>query len=159
SARPKKAKGEPVSADSNSTDPGPTDANGAVMSADSVAVESVDSRPEDARSVDLNRASAQHSARDASPNERDRRVARIVKAPTAVADDPQLRHARLLDRLVTSEGRSAISRIADELLRDERVLPETQEVQLQLLEHVDERRARDAMDVMTRLLASQTPIK
>ena len=104
-------------------------------------------------------AEAEDSPRDASAADRDRRVARIIKAPTTVPDDDQLRRERLLERLVMSEGRSAISRVADELLQDERVLPETQEVQLQLLEHVDERRAREAMEVMSRLLTAQAPIK
>lgn len=88
-----------------------------------------------------------------------RRVARIAQAPSAVLDDDVLRRERLLERLVNSEGRSAISRVANELLGRPEPLPETQEVQLQLLEHVDERCARDAMDVLARLFTSQPPIK
>lgn len=88
-----------------------------------------------------------------------RRMARIAQAPTAVLDDDVLRRERLLERLAQSEGRIAITRVANELLNGTEPLPETQEVQLQLLEHVDERRARDAMDVLSRLFTSQTPIK
>ncbi len=88
-----------------------------------------------------------------------RRVVRIAQAPSAILDDGVLRRERLLERLVNSEGRSAISRVANELLDRPEPLPETQEVQLQLLEHVDERRARDAMDVLARLFTSQPPIK
>lgn len=88
-----------------------------------------------------------------------RRIARIAQAPTAVLDDDVLRRERLLERLAQSEGRIAITRVANELLNGTEPLPETQEVQLQLLEHVDERRARDAMDVLSRLFAAQTPIK
>lgn len=89
-----------------------------------------------------------------------RRQARIVQAPTAtILDDDVLRRERLLERLAQSEGRIAITRVANELLNGTEPLPETQEVQLQLLEHVDERRARDAMDVLARLFTSQTPIK
>ena len=116
-------------------------------------------RPKRSKELEEAKATPDGSPRDGAPGDRERRVARIIQAPTAVPDDTQLRRERLLDRLVSSEGRSAISRIADELLEDERVLPETQEVQLQLLEHVDERRARDAMDVMSRLLTTQAPIK
>lgn len=88
-----------------------------------------------------------------------RRLVRIAQAPAAVLDDDVLRRERLLERLAQSEGRIAITRIANELLNGTQPLPETQEVQLQLLEHVDERRARDAMDVLSRLLGSQSPIK
>lgn len=88
-----------------------------------------------------------------------RRLARIAQAPAAVLDDDILRRERLLERLAHSEGRIAITRVANELLNGTEPLPETQEVQLQLLEHVDERRARDAMDVLARLFASQAPIK
>lgn len=88
-----------------------------------------------------------------------RRVVRIAQTSSAILDDGVLRRERLLERLVNSEGRSAISRVANELLNGTEPLPETQEVHLQLLEHVDERRARDAMDVLARLFTSQTPIK
>jgi hypothetical protein len=39
------------------------------------------------------------------------------------------------------------------------VLPEEQEVYLQLLEHFNEERAREALDVMNRLLSAESPIK
>lgn len=88
-----------------------------------------------------------------------RRLARIAQAPVAVLDDDVLRRERLLERLVQSEGRIAITRVANELLNGSEPLPETQEIQLQLLEHFDERRARDAMDVLARLFTSHPPIK
>ena len=88
-----------------------------------------------------------------------RRTARIVQLSASAPDDDELRRQRLLDRLRCSEGRSAISRIADELIQSQLEVPEEQEVQLQLLEHVDERRARAAIEVMARLLQSQSPIK
>lgn len=88
-----------------------------------------------------------------------RRVVRIAEAPVANFDDDVLRRERLLERLLNSEGRSTISRIANELLDSTEPLPESQEVHLQLLEHIDERRAREAMNVLARLFTSQTPIK
>lgn len=88
-----------------------------------------------------------------------RRVVRIAQAPVANLDDDVLRRERLLERLLNSEGRSTISRIANELLDSTEPLPETQEVHLQLLEHIDERRAREAMNVLARLFTSQAPIK
>jgi hypothetical protein len=94
------------------------------------------------------------------PAEKERRVARIAAAPiTGLLDDATARRERLLERLILSEGRSAITRVANELLETADALPETQEVQLQLLEHVDERRAKDAMVVLERLWSSQAPIK
>lgn len=95
-----------------------------------------------------------------TPIEKERRVARIAAAPTtSLLDDATARRERLLERLILSEGRSAISRVANELLESAEALPETQEVQLQLLEHIDERRAKDAMIVLERLWGSQAPIK
>lgn len=91
--------------------------------------------------------------------EKPRRVARIALAQSASLDDDELRRERLLDRLVACEGRSAISRIANEFWSNDIPVPEEQEVQLQLLEHVDERRARDAIDAMSRLLRAEAPIK
>jgi hypothetical protein len=88
-----------------------------------------------------------------------RRVARIALNQTGALDEREVRRLRLLDRLVACEGRSAISRIADELRTHGFAVPEEQEIQLQLLEHVDERCARDAMQVMSRLLSGEAPIK
>lgn len=102
----------------------------------------------------------QTAAETPAPVERERRVARIAAAPTtSLLDDATARRERLLERLILSEGRSAISRVANELLETSEALPETQEVQLQLLEHIDERRAKDAMTVLERLWSSQAPIK
>lgn len=102
----------------------------------------------------------QTPAEPPAPVERERRVARIAAAPTtSLLDDATARRERLLERLILSEGRSAISRVANELLESAEPLPETQEVQLQLLEHIDERRAKEAMTVLERLWSSQAPIK
>lgn len=90
--------------------------------------------------------------------ERPRRVARIVQVSTVVLDEREVRRQVLLERLANCEGRSAISRIADELLESGGI-PEQQEYQLQLLEHIDEQRALDAIGVLQRLLEQQTPIK
>jgi hypothetical protein len=87
-----------------------------------------------------------------------RRVARIAQATVGVLDERQARRERLLDRLVTCEGRSAISRIADELYLDAGV-PEQQQYQIQLLEHVDEAKADAALDVLYRLFQRELPIK
>lgn len=87
-----------------------------------------------------------------------RRLARIVRAePGAVAGD--VLSGRLLDRLVHSEGRGAISRAADDLWASAIELPKEQSVQIQLLEHEDEKRAQHAVFVMAELLQRERPIK
>jgi hypothetical protein len=107
------------------------------------------------------RAVTQDASRDAGGqegNERPRRAARIVQARAEPMDERELRRQQLLERLIVIEGRSAISRVADELL-EEAPIPEEQEYQVQLLEHVDEQRALGAIEVLSRLLADKPPIK
>ena len=87
-----------------------------------------------------------------------RRAARIVKAAEhAVA--PDNREQRLLERLMRSQGRVAISRAADELWESKFKAPRQQEVQIQLLEHENEHRARDAVFVMAELLQRESPVQ
>jgi len=57
------------------------------------------------------------------------------------------------------EGRGAVSRAANEYREAGFDFPREQEVQLQLLEHFDEERARDAIAVLAELLEDQAPIK
>lgn len=87
-----------------------------------------------------------------------RRAVRIVKL-TDNALTPGNREQQLLDRLVRSQGRGAISRAADDLWESKFVAPKRQEVQIQLLEHENEHRARDAVFIMAELLQREAPIK
>jgi hypothetical protein len=87
-----------------------------------------------------------------------RRAARIVKA-TEHAAALDNREQRLLDRLMRSQGRVAISRAANELWESKFKAPRQQEVQIQLLEHENEHRARDAVFVMAELLQKESPIQ
>jgi hypothetical protein len=87
-----------------------------------------------------------------------RRAVRIVKVAEQ-ALTPDNREQRLLDRLMRSQGRSAISRAADDLWDSKFVAPRQQEVQIQLLEHENEHRARDAVFVMAELLQRESPIQ
>jgi hypothetical protein len=91
--------------------------------------------------------------------ERGRRVARVAQFSDRLVDDLELKRERLLERLVNSEGRSLISKLVEEILSHNWELPAEQNIQIQVLEHVDERRAGAALDTMTTLLASQAPIK
>lgn len=87
-----------------------------------------------------------------------RRAVRIVKATDNVLT-PGNREQQLLDRLVHSQGRGAISRAANDLWESKFVAPKRQEVQIQLLEHENEQRARDAVFIMAELLQREAPIK
>ncbi len=88
-----------------------------------------------------------------------RRTARIVRIGDAGPDDKERERQKLLARLMQSQGRSAISRAADEYLRAGFDLPVEQEVQLQVLEHFDESRAREGLIALARLLETEPPIK
>jgi hypothetical protein len=87
-----------------------------------------------------------------------RRAVRIVKAAenTAALDN---REQRLLERLMRSQGRVAISRAADDLWESKFIAPRLQEVQIQLLEHQNEHRARDAVFIMAELLQRESPVQ
>jgi hypothetical protein len=88
-----------------------------------------------------------------------RRSARIV-APQPRNDDAKVRErARLLDRLLSSEGRGSISRAADDFRRAGFEFPAEQAVQLQLLEHWDETLARGAIDALRELVGREPPLK
>jgi hypothetical protein len=87
-----------------------------------------------------------------------RRAVRIIKVSDNVLTQSN-REQQLLDRLVHSQGRGAISRAANDLWESQFVVPKRQEVQIQLLEHENEHRARDAVFAMAELLQREAPIK
>ena len=87
-----------------------------------------------------------------------RRAVRIVKASENVAA-PDNREQRLIERLMRSQGRVAISRAADDLWESKFIAPRLQEVQIQLLEHENEHRARDAVFIMAELLQRESPVQ
>jgi hypothetical protein len=108
----------------------------------------------------VNGSSAQQEAPNGSAPRAEvrRRAVRIVKAPEqAVASEN--REQRLRERLMRSQGRAAISRAADDLWESKYKAPRQQEVQIQLLEHENEHRARDAVFVMAELLQRESPIQ
>jgi hypothetical protein len=87
-----------------------------------------------------------------------RRAARIVQVTKSTLE-PGNREQQLIDRLLRSQGRGAISRAADDLWESQFVAPKRQEIQIQLLEHENEHRARDAVFIMAELLQREAPIK
>ena len=95
----------------------------------------------------------------APPDSQRRRGARIVQLKVPDVDDKTQQRERLLHRLLTSEGRGAISRAANEIRLAGFDFPIEQEFQLQLLEHFDEECARDAIGTLAELLENELPIK
>jgi hypothetical protein len=87
------------------------------------------------------------------------RAARIVSASVQDHDGRVLERERLLARLLSSEGRGAITRAADQYLRAGFAFPVEQPVQLQLLEHNDEALVRDAIGALRGILTSEPPLK
>ncbi len=88
-----------------------------------------------------------------------RRLARIVQPEERGVGDQEQERERLLQRILNSEGRGAISRAAEEYLNAGFEFPKEQAVQLQLLEHFNEARARKAMEVLTAIVEREEPMK
>ena len=97
--------------------------------------------------------------REQNGNGRAKRAARIIQVATNGNDDRELERQRLLDRLLASEGRGAITKVADAYIESGFEFPISQEVQLQLLEHNDEARARSAIETIQKLLSDEPPLK
>jgi hypothetical protein len=93
------------------------------------------------------------------PPSEPRRSARIIEHHAGHGDDVERERQRLIERLLASEGRAAISRAADEYRAAGFAFPVEQEVQLKLLEHLDEECARAAIVVLEALLDKERPIK
>jgi hypothetical protein len=87
------------------------------------------------------------------------RAARIVQVQAAGPDEREKLRLKLIERLLRSEGRVAITRAARELLEAGFEFPVVQDVQLQLLEHFDEVCAHQAICHLTELLNEEAPIK
>jgi hypothetical protein len=120
-----------------------------------VAASAAPARPASQKKAQAEAASsAKHQA---AANQK--RSARIVQITEGERDERDKLRLRLLQKLMLSEGRGAISRAAEEYRDNDFDFPEEQEVQLQLLEHFNEARARDAVAVLERLLQREPPIK
>jgi len=79
-----------------------------------------------------------------------------IVAPRGPTTDPkELERERLVAALVAAQDRSAIFAATTHLLSAGHEPPETQEVQLQLLEHADESRVRGAIESLSAILARE----
>lgn len=113
--------------------------------------------PAQARSGSKEERKADEAPAEKSPPPR--RAARIVSVARSDADAREQERLRLLDRLMDSETRGAITRSADAYVEAGFEFPVDQEVQLQLLEHFDEDRAREAVVTLERILEAEPPLK
>ena len=84
--------------------------------------------------------------------------AKMVTVPARPLRVPDERD-KFLERLLAAAGRTAVSRAVDDMRRAGVEIPEEQHSQLQVLEHADEERVREAMLVLGRLLESESPAR
>jgi hypothetical protein len=111
------------------------------------------------RAPPVSATNAQNGRRGDAPATPVRRTARIVQLDGKPLDEREIERRRLLQRLLDCEGRSAVSRAAEAYLEAGFEFPEDQEVQLQLLEHFNEDRARAAINVLQVIMAREAPKK
>lgn len=127
--------------------------NGHSLDREASSEDDLDGQATEGRGVDLAGDIA------AAPAGVRRRAVRIVKVTDNALTPGSNREQQLLDRLMRSQGRGAISRAADDLWESKFIAPKRQEVQIQLLEHENEHRARDAVFAIAELLQREAPIK
>jgi hypothetical protein len=87
------------------------------------------------------------------------RSARIVSAEKHDVDARLVEREKLLGRLLSSEGRGAVTRAADLYVRAGFDFPTEQPVQLQLLEHYDETVVRSAIEALSASITTEPPLK
>jgi len=80
---------------------------------------------------------------------------KIVALRGPSTDPKVLERERLVAALVAAQGRPAVTSATTTLLSAGHDLPETQDVQLQLLEHADEARVRTAIEALSVILARE----
>jgi hypothetical protein len=99
------------------------------------------------------------ASQTASPEPAPRRTARIIALSKTHDDDHERLRSKLLDRLVSSEGHTAVTRAAREFRAAGFEYPVEQRVQLQLLEHLDESTVREALVALGGLVEREPPLK
>jgi uncharacterized small protein (DUF1192 family) len=82
---------------------------------------------------------------------------RIVLAPPPQSDPRAVERQRLLSKLLAASGRPGISKATNDFLRAGHTFPTEQDVYLQLLEHTDEQRVQEALDVLSGILVAELP--
>ncbi|GAC1581430.1 MAG: hypothetical protein NVS3B20_12160 [Polyangiales bacterium] len=82
---------------------------------------------------------------------------KIVTPKPPATDATTLERERLIASLLHAEGRSSIAAATDRLIASGHAIPAMQEVWLQVLEHTEELRVRQAIESLDRLLESEPP--
>jgi len=90
---------------------------------------------------------------------RPRRVGARIVAVTTERDPQAVEQERLLQRILTAEGRSSIAQAADSYLGAGFDFPERQDVWLQLLEHQNEAMVARAIERLSDLLIDEAPLR
>lgn len=85
------------------------------------------------------------------------KVARVVEPASEAASTQGNKRQELLRKLGAAQGSKAISDLTDALFNAGFTMPDDQELWLQVLEHRDESRVRDAIERLGHLLAGQLP--
>lgn len=85
------------------------------------------------------------------------KVARVVEAAPDAAPTVPNKRQELLRKVQLAQGSRAISDTMDAFFAAGHTLPDDQEVYLQLLEHRDEARVREAIEKLDQLLMGQVP--
>ncbi len=84
-------------------------------------------------------------------------AARIVLPPNPNEDPRNAERRLLLGKVLSATGPVSISKAADAFTNAGFTFPRDQEVYVQLLEHVDEQRVRDAITQLVDILAGELP--
>ncbi len=85
------------------------------------------------------------------------KAGRIVLAPPPQSDPRAQDRQRLLGKLLSAEGRPAITKAVNEFLKQGFTLPQEQDVYLQLLEHTSEERVSEGISALASILLSELP--
>lgn len=82
---------------------------------------------------------------------------KIVTPKPPPTDARSLERVRLVEAHLAAQGRLAVTRTTEAILAAGFAIPDTQEHHLQILEHEDESRARDAIGALAALLLREPP--
>ena len=84
--------------------------------------------------------------------------AKMVVARAKPEDGPNAaQREKLLARLLDAQGRATVTKAAEDFARAGFAFPRDQELQLALLEHNEEQRVRDALVILSEILAVEPP--
>lgn len=84
-------------------------------------------------------------------------AARIVLPPNPDADPKHAERRKLLGKLLSAAGPASISKAANAFLAAGFTFPDDQDTHVQLLEHIDEERVREAIGKLASIFAGEQP--